>query len=193
MLTGVLDAFLALDLVALGQSVFDFFANPTTAHDTMAWMEKNGSLARPNAHHKKAQHEAKHSLRAQRERLGLPKLSAGYGHGLASTDAEQIGGMTGNIVGLVQGFMYSPHQDNKCSETIMDSLIGWDNFFYIGAKIYYPWYWPESQVWLQDQLSLSSAFYIDCKFDKAFTSVTHLITTEGLSELGGRVAGAAPF
>lgn len=75
----------------------------------------------------------------------------------------------------------------------MSSLIGWDNFLYIGAKLYLPWYWPEAQVWLQDQLTLSSGFYIDCKFDKAFTAVTHLITTEGLSELGGRVAGAAPF
>jgi len=42
----------------------------------------------------------------------LPKLSAGYGHGLAATDAEQIGGTTGLIVGLIQGFMYSPHADN---------------------------------------------------------------------------------
>lgn len=46
---------------------------------------------------------------------------------------------------------------------------------------------------MQDQTTLTSAFYIDCKFDKAFTAVTHLITTEGLSELGGRVAGSAPF
>lgn len=75
----------------------------------------------------------------------------------------------------------------------MSSLVGWDNFLYIGAKIYMPWYWAEGQVWFQDQITLFSGFYIDCKFDKAFTSVTHLITTEGLSELGGRVAGAAPF
>jgi len=54
MLTGVLDAFLALDLVAIWESIFDFFANPTTAHDTMAWMEKNGSLRRPDAHHRAA-------------------------------------------------------------------------------------------------------------------------------------------
>lgn len=71
----------------------------------------------------------------------MPKLS--YGHGLSSTDAEAIGGVQGNIVGLIQGFMYSPHADNQCTDTILSSLIGWDNFLYIGAKFYMPWYWAE--------------------------------------------------
>lgn len=62
--TGVLDAFLALDLVSICNSIFDFFANPTTAHDTMARLQKNGSLRRPDAHHRAAHQEAKHSMRA---------------------------------------------------------------------------------------------------------------------------------
>jgi hypothetical protein len=40
---------------------------------------------------------------------------------------------------------------------------------------------------------VSSGVYVDCSVDKAFNTATHLFSTEGLSELGGRLAGAYPF
>jgi len=42
-------------------------------------------------------------------------------------------------------------------------------------------------------LASQSAIVYDCEIDKLFTTITHLPTTEGLSELGARIAGAAAF
>lgn len=60
-------------------------------------------------------------------------------------------------------------------------------------KIYIPAYVPELQVLVQDATSVIAAFYIDCNLDAFFLTVSHVVSSEGISEMTGRVAGALPF
>ncbi len=46
---------------------------------------------------------------------------------------------------------------------------------------------------MQDLVSVTSGVFMNCNIDKMLGTMTHLITVEGLSELGGRAVGAWPF
>jgi len=46
---------------------------------------------------------------------------------------------------------------------------------------------------MQDLVATSSAVFVDCNVDKMFNTLTHMFTTEGVTELSGRLGGAAFF
>ena len=83
--------------------------------------------------------------------------------------------------------------DSKCYDAAESFIIGLDTTTDIFSKLYIPAYWAEGQVQFQDITAISSALFVDCNLDKMFTTLTHLATSEGVSELTGRVAGAAFF
>lgn len=88
---------------------------------------------------------------------------------------------------------YNKNDQSKCYDAAESFIIGMDTSTDILAKIYIPAYVAEAQVQFQDLIAVSSAIFVDCNVDKVFYTMTHLITTEGTSELMGRAAGAAMF
>lgn len=97
------------------------------------------------------------------------------------------------MLALITGFIYTPGQTGNCSSAIFTYLGAWLNSIDAFPKIYLPWVWPLLQAVIQDIIAGGSAVIYDCDANKLFLTLTHLITTEGLSELGARAAGAAPF
>lgn len=88
---------------------------------------------------------------------------------------------------------YNGNRNNRCYNAAESVVIALDTQGDILKKIYIPAYWAEAQVNIQDFIAVASGVYVDCSVDKAFNTITHLISSEGLSELGGRLAGAYPF
>jgi hypothetical protein len=88
---------------------------------------------------------------------------------------------------------YTPGADSKCYDASESIIISLDTGSDLLKKIYIPAYWAELQVQTQDIIAISSAFYVDCSVDKFFNTVTHLVSNEGVSELGGRLGGAWYF
>lgn len=97
------------------------------------------------------------------------------------------------LMSLVSGFVYTPGESSTCSDTIFVGISAWINSIDTVMKFYLPYEWPNFQANIQDILASQSAIVYDCEIDKLFTTITHLPTTEGLSELGARLAGAAAF
>ena len=60
----------------------------------------------------------------------------------------------------------------------------------IVLRSYMPWYWSELMINFQDSNALLGNFYLECKLDKCFTSISHIASVEGLTELGSRAAGS---
>jgi hypothetical protein len=94
---------------------------------------------------------------------------------------------------ILAGMTYNGGSDSKCYNAAESFIISLDTGSDIFKKLYIPAYWAEGQVQSQDLLAISSALYVDCNIDKFFNTVTHLASAEGVSELGGRVAGAWLF
>merc|ERR1719443_1781374 len=67
------------------------------------------------------------------------------------------------------------------------------NLFFILSKIYQPWYVPEAQLVVQDQVALMGGFYKDCDVNKFFDTMTMLFSEEGASALGARFMATQPF
>ena len=130
---------------------------------------------------------------ARRERMGLPKVGAAAGPKVGQA-YENLSSVSGNFLNALQGMQYnSAGNDSKCYDAAESFIIGLDTGSDILAKIYIPAYWAEGQVQFQDLTAVSSALFVDCNVDKMFTTLSHLATSEGVSELTGRVAGAAFF
>lgn len=91
------------------------------------------------------------------------------------------------------GFVYTPGQTSVCSDTIMTYISSWVNSFDTIKKIYLPYNWPNFQVVLQDVIAAGDVVVSDCDLNKLFINLSHMFSREGIAELGGRVAGSAPF
>ena len=202
--TEVVDFVKKIDVPALVESTFgvditqhaawDFHV--TTRADSNATIAKHQRRVKPLTKAQRHQvTEAHHSLMARRDRLGLPRLGAGATPvvGQQQLDFSSLNSFSGFFLNVLAGMSYNGNRNNKCYQAAEDTIVALDTQADILAKIYIPAYWAEAQVNLQDFIAVTSGVYVDCSIDKAFNTATHLITTEGLSELGGRLAGAYPF
>lgn len=107
-------------------------------------------------------------------------------------DYAQLNSSAGMILNVAQGLAYNP-QNNTCYGALESFIIASDTSSDIMKKLYIPAFWAEAQVQTQDLMAISSMLYVDCKMSKAFTTISHIFSTEGVSELSGRVVGAYPF
>ena len=82
---------------------------------------------------------------------------------------------------------------SRCYDAAESWIISYDTGTDVLKKIYIPAYFAEGQIMLQDFISITSAFYVDCDINKLFNTVSHVFSTEGFTELTGRVTGAYPF
>ena len=94
---------------------------------------------------------------------------------------------------MAAGLMYHPGTVNSCFNAIEGTFLAWDTSLDVIIKLYLPWYWADFQVTIQDTVSMMSDFYSSCDIDKLFTTLTKLITVEGISELASRAVGAIFF
>jgi hypothetical protein len=177
----------------------------TTIHDARKWARENEvikPIAPRSVLHKMNSHDAHHRIQGRRMANGRPPLPKLHElqrdhHRLGqSTVQETFEGLDNSItiiMGFVGGFVYTPGVVNVCADNIFDSLGAWINAVDDLKKIYMPWVWPEVQVTIQDIAGTAQATIYVCDVNKLFTTLTHLITTEGIAELGSRVAGVAAF
>ena len=174
------------------EGVFGY--RPTTRHDVnRAFAERTDRVGELSHKQRLAATNAHHSLMAQRDRLGLAKVGAGTGPNVGQ-DFEALNSFAGFVLNFFRGLSYGQDTSNsRCYRAVEDLIISVDTTTDILRKIYIPAYVPELQVLIQDSVSVGAAFYIDCNLDQLFLTVSHLISTEGVSELTGRVAGALPF
>jgi hypothetical protein len=130
--------------------------------------------------------QAHHNLRAQRERLGLPKMGAGSNHDLQSTYTE-MGGLTGLMLGVASGVQYnSAAGTSDCFTTVEGFSVALNSVGHIISHIYMPWYAPEAMQLFQDSTALTAGFYTTCQMDKLINNLTGLVSVEGLSTLSAR-------
>ena len=145
-----------------------------------------------------------HRIAAKRRANGrpdLPKLHDLHkmGSGRYSQNSfnieefEKLDNATTAIMGFTAGFQYTPGPESNCANKIFDYLGAWVNGIDDAVKIYLPWYWPEIQVALQDIIYSGQTVIYDCDVNQLFTTLSHLVSTEGVAEIGARIAGAAPF
>ena len=139
--------------------------------------------------------QAHHNVRAQRERLGLPKLGSDL---LGKEDGydsfESMEGFNGKVLGFMKGLQYNQAAGpGLCFNTVESTLYASSNLFFVLSKMYMPWYVPEAQLVLQDSIALFGGFYHDCDMNKFFDSMTAVISQEGMSALGTRFAVASKF
>jgi hypothetical protein len=180
------------------QEAWDAF--PVTKDQARKKYNKSGYKAfKTSPEHQQAVAEAHVSVRAQRERLGLAPIgmagvvAAGRGDNIRKS-YEDMTGFTAGILGMAMGLQYnSAAGPNKCFNAIEGALTASSNFFWVLARIYMPWYVPEAQLVVQDNIALLGGFYTDCDVNKFFDSMTTLFSEEGLSSLGARGATASQF
>ena len=107
---------------------------------------------------------------------------------------DKESGLGALITGMTKGLMYnSANGPDGCFTTVADSTIALSNVFYVMRHIYLPWYLPEAQLVIQDNIALMGGFYTECSVNTFFDSMTTLISAEGISSLGARGAGAYLF
>lgn len=164
---------------------------PVTRHDAHDRVGLNTRSFKSTHHTRVAAEEAHHNIRAQRERLGLPLVGAG-------TDVlksyENLNGFIGSLLGIAQGLQYNPNAvSSACFSAVEGALIASDNGLSVLTKIYMPWYLSEAQLLLQDTIALQASFYTECEVNKFFNTMTHLVSAEGVSEMGARASGAFLF
>lgn len=139
-----------------------------------------------------------HSIRQIRAENGRPPLARPH-HFMGKEEASNIALYDGldnfaaKIMSMVTGFIYTPGKESQCAISIFDSIGSWVNGVDVFAKIYMPWNWPRGQTVLQDIIASGTIVEMECDLQKPFATITSLISFEGLSELGARLAGAAPF
>ena len=137
--------------------------------------------------------QAHHSIMDRRERMGLPKVGAAAGPVVGQNYAA-LDSFYGNLLNMLSGMQYNTAgSDSACYDAAESLIIGLDTSSDVFAKLYIPAYWSELQVQVQDLTAILAATFVDCNLDKMFTTLTHLASSEGVSELTGRVAGAAFF
>ena len=163
----------------------------TNRHHTAKTLEGNKRRVKPlTVAQRHEATDAHHKLQTRRAKLGLP--SFGSGPHVEQNYAE-LNSTSGFILNLLTGMSYSGSENSKCYAAVEDFVVGLDTGSDIFKKIYIPAYAAEAQVQAQDLIAVTSAVYVDCALDKAFTTLTHLASSEGVSVLVGRVSGALPF
>lgn len=168
---------------------------PTTRGDVKANIAANPlqygqrKVAPLSVHHRTRAEQAHHNVMATRSRLGMAAVGTGP---VVGQDYAQLNSTAGMILNIAQGLAYNP-QNNQCYYALESFIIASDTSSDIFKKLYIPAFWAEGQVQTQDLMAISSMLYVDCKMSKAFTTISHIFSSEGVSELGGRVMGAYPF
>jgi len=172
----------------------EYMPKVTTRADAHEWLAqfKDRRIQPLSKEHRRAAVQAHHNLMARRERLGLGRVGAGAGPRVGQ-DYANLSSMSGFTLNLLKGMEYGRSGESKCYDAAESMIVGLDTTTDILAKLYIPAYFSEAQVQFQDLMAVSSALFVDCNVDKMFYTVTHLITSEGISELVGRSAGAALF
>lgn len=159
-------------------SIFDGLVNayksleiPATKHAALAKYGRAKEF-KTSPEHKRIVAEAHVNVRAQRERLGLAPMG-GVGVGSRGEDIrksyEDMTGFSASILGMFAGLQYNPNAGaNKCFSAVESGLTASSSLFYVLTKIYMPWYVPEGQLILQDNIALIGGFYTDCEANKFF-------------------------
>ena len=152
---------------------------------------KHGGV-RPLTHHERKRYEnAHHNMMSQRRRLGL---SSSHGTApMVGQDYAELNSASGFFLNMLSGMSYGGNGDSKCYDAAESFIISTDTGTDVLKKLYIPAFWAEAQIQAQDFISITSALYVDCDVDKLFNTVTHLISTEGITELTGRISGAYFF
>jgi hypothetical protein len=174
-------------------SVQEFIADfPVTKQDARDKYTVPHSFKTSHAHQQ--MYAAAHdNVRSQRVRLGLPHIGAARGEDVFKS-YQDMTGFSALVLGIAQGLMYnSAAGPNACFNAIESGLITSSNFFFIASKLYLPYYLPEFQLVLQDNVALIGGLYTDCDVNKFFDSMTTLISSEGVSSLGARAGGSYFF
>merc|ERR1712127_768694 len=123
---------------------------------------------------------------AQRQRLGLAPIGAPR-DGDMRKSYEDMTGLSAALLGMAQGLQYnSAAGPSKCFIAVEGTTVAASNMFYVLVRSYMPWYQPELQLVLQDQIALIGGFYNDCDANKFFDTMTTLFSQEGLSAAGAR-------
>lgn len=168
-------------------------------HGTNRRTVREGTLRKHHArkikplsvHHRNKAINARHTMMARRERLGMAKV--GFASPQVSQAYDELNSWSGFTLNVLKGMSYTTGGDSKCYDAFEDIIIGIDTFGDIFKKVYIPAYAPEIQVQLQDMTALTAGFYVDCALDQFFNQMTHLVSSEGVTEISGRVAGAYFF
>jgi hypothetical protein len=174
----------------------DFVADfPISKADARAKYGAKYREFKTNPTHQQAVKEAHHNLRAQRERLGLPRIGADPARDEDVRKAyEDMNGLSAWMLGLTQGLQYSTSgSTSKCFDAVEGMTTGFSNLFYVLTRMYMPWYMGEAQLAMQDTIALFGSVYIECDVNKFFDSMTTLFSVEGVSSLGARGGGAYFF
>ena len=153
----------------------------------------------PDAHMKHVLKETPHSIRRIRAENGRPPLARPHHFEnprmMDSTFKlyDGLDNFAALLMSMVTGFIYTPGKESRCANSVFDSIGAWVNGVDVFAKIYMPWQWPRGQTVLQDIVASGTIVEMDCDLQKPLATITALISYEGLSEMGARLAGAAPF
>lgn len=142
-----------------------------------------------------AYEQAHSNIQAQRERLGMTRIGADPKLGQSTADAyRSMTGLSAFVVGVAQGLSYNPNAGSgTCFNAVSSSVLSASNLTYVLRHIYLPFYLPELQLVLQDNIALMAGFYTDCDVNKFFDSMTTLISAEGSSSLMARAGGSYMF
>ena len=155
-------------------------------------MAANPHKTPPKSHvHEHRYLAAHHSTMERRARLGLPQV--GMGGPQVRQDYAQLNSGAGFTLNLLSGMTYGGGSASQCYDVMESLIISLDTGTDVIKKMYIPAFWAEAQVQAQDFLSILAATYITCNLDKLFNTATALFTTEGMSQVSGRVLGAWPF
>ena len=107
---------------------------------------------------------------------------------------DRESGLGALFTGMTKGLMYnSANGPDGCFSTVADTSIALSNAFYVMRRAYLPWYLPEAQLVIQDNIALIGGYYTECSVNTFFDSMTTLISAEGISSLSARGAGAYLF
>jgi len=191
-MVGAANKFLGQDITE--SPMWDYHV--TTRADTRAInearMAKHAHQIKPLTHQQRKTYEAAHhNMMAQRRRLGL---SSSHGTApMVGQDYAELNSAAGFFLNMLTGLSYGGQGEGACYDAAESWIISWDTGTDVLKKLYIPAFWAEAQIQLQDFISITSAFYVDCDVNKLFNTVTHLVSSEGLTELSGRVSGAYFF
>lgn len=170
------------------------FGLPVTRRDALNKFHPNHKRQfKKHPNHEMIMEQATHSVRAQRVRLGLPKIAAGDGD--SESSYENLEGFLGRTLGIFQGMQYSTSGggNSACFTAIESLLLASQNAISLMPKVILPWYSSEVQLVTQDFIALNAGWYTDCEVSKFFNTMTGLASSEGLSEMGARGSGSYMF
>lgn len=117
------------------------------------------------------------------------------GAGDSENSYENLDTLVGRILGTFQGLQYSTSGggNSACFTAIESFILALDNGFSVYTKLYLPFYWSDAQLVTQDSIALYAGAYTECDVNKFFNSMSHLASSEGISEMGARGSGAYMF